>query len=767
MKYIFMCLFSGLIFINCFAQKPSDCGASPHPITITQNSGSELTVIGKGSNLFPFTETLDGYTLIKNSDGNYCYAKLNNANELSSTNVIASEIINRTKEEHLTLSTLSKHLRTSSLTGKSYKQNIENLPEETTQGTFPTYGKRKILMILIQYPDLKAQYTTAEFQKMMNDPNYNGTGSLRDFYLDASVNKLDVTVDVAGWYTADSSYTKYGRQFGNSKSWDLIDNAIDSAEKDGVDFSKYDNDKDGKVDGVMIVHAGVGAEQGSLTQYIWSHRWNLDKKSRKYDGVTISDYIINPETRVYNKITYMTQIGVFCHEFGHMFGLPDYYDVNGKHNGIGEWGLMGSGNWLNYEKSPAGIDGYSRLKLKWATLIDIDQEGYYTLPPREDVANVYRVPTGVKGEYFLLENIQKKGYDKYMDGRGMIIWHVDSTVLAANWNSNTVDTNVKRKGLDVVEADGKDDLDKSKNRGDDGDLFPGSLKITNFNDLTYPSAKTYNGANSSIKIFGITQLADSSIKFGIGAAPVAGFNPSSSGVCLGNKISFFNTSKYANKFLWEFGDGTTDSLPGATHTYTKAGNYSVKLTAKSVTGLLDLDSQNITVYENADASFTASVNALLVSFFNTSTKTTGSYWNYGDGYSENRTDTSFTHKYKDTGTYNVKLIAQGLGGCNDTLIIKVHLFSTVSTLENLDPIRIVVIPNPTKDLLNVSPINIEGKGSFSMINTLGQTVLKRNDIKFTTNETFSIDLGPLPSGIYYLKIQLDNGQVNATRVYKQ
>src|SRR5690606_21106061 len=157
----------------------------------------------------------------------------------------------------------------------------------------------------------------------------------------------------------------------------------------GVDFSEYDNDNDGNVDGVVFVHAGPGAEEGGLSNlYIWSHRSRLSNSSQEvtYDGVLIDDYMMNPERR--NNNSRMVGIGIFAHEFGHGLGLPDLYDTddsNGDSEGIGWWGLMGSGNWAGNEDTPTNFSAWSKIKLGWQTATDItgQQNGFELRPASE------------------------------------------------------------------------------------------------------------------------------------------------------------------------------------------------------------------------------------------------------------------------------------------------------------------------------------------------------------------------------------------------
>ena len=74
----------------------------------------------------------------------------------------------------------------------------------------------------------------------MNQENYNGTGSFRDYFLKASDNKLNINADVVGWYRADSSYAYYGKKNGYDRAKVLVREAVDAAESAGIDFSIYD-----------------------------------------------------------------------------------------------------------------------------------------------------------------------------------------------------------------------------------------------------------------------------------------------------------------------------------------------------------------------------------------------------------------------------------------------------------------------------------------------------------------------------------------------
>jgi PKD repeat protein len=77
------------------------------------------------------------------------------------------------------------------------------------------------------------------------------------------------------------------------------------------------------------------------------------------------------------------------------------------------------------------------------------------------------------------------------------------------------------------------------------------------------------------------------------AAPVASF-PVPLNVEAGTSVLLDNGSSFATTYLWDFGDGSTDSDPQPTHTWASPGVYTVTLTAYNGT-CTDVHTQNLTV----------------------------------------------------------------------------------------------------------------------------------------------------------------------------
>ncbi|WP_339812931.1 M6 family metalloprotease domain-containing protein [uncultured Imperialibacter sp.] len=558
---------------------PSNCPASPYAVEVTQPDNSKLRVVGKGNMANHHTETEDGYTVVKNAKGIYEYAALKDG-KLAPSGTKASNPSAREASSKSFLNSQPKHLR-----GAISKSASSNSPMNVNQSNspgieyaFPTAGTRKVLVILIKYPDLANTYTGTDFDDMMNEVNYNSTGSFRDYFLKVSDGELDVDADVFGWYTAENNYEYYGDENGDNVARELVGEAIDAAEAADVDFSIYDNDNDGFVDGVIIVHAGPGAEEGSQTQYIWSHRWTLPGSyGRTYDGVTFYDYMINPEIRQTDN---MVGIGVFCHEFGHGLGLPDLYDIddsNGDSEGIGNWGLMAGAGWLNNERTPGFMSAWSRAKLEWVspTLIG---SGDYSLDPSVSSTTVYKIATNDPKEYFLLENRQKTGQDAYLPGEGLAIWHIDDNKI-----TNGDETH---KLVDLEEADGLNGLDNETNRGDAGDLYPGTSSNTLFDDTSNPNAKLYSGSVSNIQVSAIIEN-DLQVSFTLLQGDIP--NPCE------DAISIAGTGSENSETFTGGGEGDWDlalcdsSAPGTEQIYSftapSTGLYSLEVT--SATGAVD------------------------------------------------------------------------------------------------------------------------------------------------------------------------------------
>jgi immune inhibitor A len=376
----------------------------------------------------------------------------------------------------------------------------------------------KVLAILIDFPDRPAITEASFFDNLI----YSGQhGSVRDYFLENSYGKLNIqTLDLpssTGWLTApeDVGYYAPPRTYGlydpyPHNAQKLVEEAVDAADQ-YVDFSKYDNDHDGYVDGLIIIHSGTGAEFSyPFNQHdIWSHKWSINARQR--DGVYIRDYSMMPE--YWSEAGDMT-CGVYVHELGHVLGLPDLYDTDYSSRGIGKWSVMSTGAWNGYlGDAPAHLDAWSKIELGFAEPRVIGaNSNNVRIPAVEDSAVIYKLWTegkSIANEYFLVENRQRKSYDEGLPGDGLLIWHIDESVLTNDneWYPSQKDG----KGHYMValeQADNLYELERKASYGNSGDPFPGTSGNTAFTPISEPASLSYDGNNTLVAITDISESSD-------------------------------------------------------------------------------------------------------------------------------------------------------------------------------------------------------------------------------------------------------------------
>lgn len=397
-------------------------------------------------------------------------------------------------------------------------------------------GEKAIPVLTVKFANSSVEpFSVNNLQQQLFDGPWP-TGTLSDYYREISYGQFSFTGTVYNWQTLsrnDAYYEGASNGLGHdSRTGELLKETFQSNDA-LVDFGAYDNDgpdgipnsgdDDGFVDFVTIVHAESGGECGNSN--IWSHRWTYGAWWNGADFVTndasanggkirIRDYVITPGLNCDG--VSMIAKGIFCHEFGHALGLPDLYDLDQSSEGIGNWCLMASGNWLTPD-SPAHMSAWCKAQLGWIQpeIISLRDSAAITdwlfdgqLSPVETNNSALKIyPEEDVNEYFLITYRTKTGFDKYLPGEGLLVWHID--------DSQTNNRNEWLPGGDparhfrvaLEQADGRWDLENTHNRGDGGDPF----NQTSFDCNSQPASQNYASDGLPFRLHTIQQSASEAI----------------------------------------------------------------------------------------------------------------------------------------------------------------------------------------------------------------------------------------------------------------
>jgi hypothetical protein len=279
---------------------------------------------------------------------------------------------------------------------------------------------------------------------------------------------------------------------------------------------------------VAIVYQGTGEDNSSNEYDIWPHSWTLTAANEygrsnggpylTNDGVTVDSYIVMPE--LLDGSGTIRTIGVFAHEYGHVLGLPDLYDPDYSSLGIGSWSLMSYGSWCGIESAgdrPSHLDAWCKYVLGWVapTLLTDDSDNQ-SVKQAATAPDVYQLRSGspsTEGEYFLVENRQRAGFDEGLPGEGLLIWHIDESVVDDYGHpTNLYECRrcskktfaAKHYHVALMQADGLWDLERNKNVGDEGDPYPGTSGNRAFTHLSSPASRLWDGSPSSVRITAIS-----------------------------------------------------------------------------------------------------------------------------------------------------------------------------------------------------------------------------------------------------------------------
>ena len=508
---------------------------APRVYPVQQPDGTTFQARAWGDEWSNGMETIEGYTILLDPQSKYwVYAAP--ASDKNLTPAVGPEgqlVVGRDDP-----SGLAKHIRPSDASIPGREFTLQPAPKEQNLANVNT-GTQKILVLLVGFQNRGPVGTLASD---WSNKVFGPTGSISQYYNEVSYGNLTLapaeetsgTVNdgVVGWLTLPYNHPNTGGNLSTANQ-QITRDAILAADP-YVNFATFDTNGNGYISfdelHVMVVVAGYEAAYGNTcSPSVWAHEWYLEATAPIVDGKRVASSFGNGGYTQFGEWHcdeaeppgHAATIGTIVHEFGHDLGLPDMYDVDLDTEGIGRWGIMGSGGWNRSRPSaydgdsPAHPDPWSRWYEGWLTPTQVISSTLAkSIQQIETSPTVYQLlnnPGGVdwlfdshsgSSEYYLIENRQQVGFDVGLPGCGLLIWHIDESVVF----DNSANANQNRRLVDLKQADGLNSLDiPNGNRGDAGDPFPGSSLNRTFNASSNPKSILYNGSPSGVSVTNIAE----------------------------------------------------------------------------------------------------------------------------------------------------------------------------------------------------------------------------------------------------------------------
>lgn len=402
----------------------------------------------------------------------------------------------------------------------------------STQNNYvPHTGTITIPVVLVNFKDAKFkinkpkeafdQLFNSDTQVNLGNGNHLNYGSVAKYFRDMSNSAFTPKFKVYDPVTVDKPETYYGgKNEDDNKDEDprqLVKDALKLVE----DQVKEDDIKsfcsDGTtIDCVYIVYAGLGQNDGGDGTTVWANCWTTDgatlggKKVRWY---TMSGEL-SPVKIKNSTIPVVNGLGVICHEFSHSLGLPDMYPTETSayldNQEMEYWDLMDGGEYTYNGFCPTAYTAFEKEQMEWQVdMVTLDSDASVTMTTStEQGGTAYKIvnPQNDK-EYLMLEYIQRKGWNQYLFGNGLLVYHVclPSETL---YSSTRLNNTPGYPGMAVVPADGACLSSYIKANENDygnslyGDLFPGTgnlqgQNVTELSDTNkQPNFCWYNAAKT-------------------------------------------------------------------------------------------------------------------------------------------------------------------------------------------------------------------------------------------------------------------------------
>ncbi len=537
-------------------------------LTHQQPSGTVVSIEAVGNGRYTLYTTADGRAALPAADGHFYYATSQGGTLVPSTTLVGGNQ-RSANPTWLTAAQATELLEAENpqpslfpLTAQSHTQSLNTSTTDglgtygtPAKGIVSSIGHPTLPVIMVSFADRAFQdtITVEKVSRFFNETGYRdepaARGSVRDYFIAQSDSLFQPTFKVVAHVTVPNGYAYYGK---DSQSGSTDPNALTfvkdalSKASEVADFSEFRTEGTTNVPIAIIMFAGPGQQssfEADCTNYLWAKfsqvTLNVNDGASKVQSYFIGNELLQSYTGTADApvITdaHLDGIALFCHEFSHALGLPDFYDTTGGQRGktMNYWDLMDYGQYYQNGYRPVQYTAYERSYMGWLPVKELGTEAQFcTLLPTDgqlgsEQPRAYVIRNAEDAnEYYLLENRAKNTWNTSTIGTGLFITHV--TYNSSNWSNNRVNTSSTLHRMEFISADnvkegiGTDPVMTMSAlfQGYRNDLFPytpadGSPVVDSFTDDTTPAATLNNGTSGKLSrpIYNITKANDGTITF--------------------------------------------------------------------------------------------------------------------------------------------------------------------------------------------------------------------------------------------------------------
>ncbi len=386
---------------------------------------------------------------------------------------------------------------------------------------------------------------------------------LREYFVGASLGRFGLETELQRGVVLLSRPEAY---YGEDGAWDervseMLMEVVDSVDS-FVDFSRFD--------AVALIHADAGQEtdfNGDSDEQIWSgfidpaEMADVLADTLGTPGVPSADSLDGEPFYVDNVIVWPEDasqdgqtfgaLGIYAYQIGLRIGMIPLFDTTPSgfpdSQGIGQFGLMGYGLYNVLGFVPAFPCAFQRYLMGWVEPVEIAGDAdvrlkNINLPAGPDTVLV-RVPISPSEYYLVVNRVHDTDFDGRFDfgdidddgvpdnddtllgaefdyfltsttnppgltGSGIYVWHIDESVIISSIDGGGYpNDDAARKGVDLEEADGIQDLDRPGGKYSFGSYFDSFREGNNtrFGPGTNPSTESNGGVPTGIILDGISE----------------------------------------------------------------------------------------------------------------------------------------------------------------------------------------------------------------------------------------------------------------------